>query len=131
MAMWRRTCSKHYIIGIVTSLLIWIVATLAPGARKSCAVLVKEGSHSHFRLWIVTVDSVLTDRELMAFAIGAVTPQSVLKYVYYSFDPYIVHFGILVAHTLKDHGSMHLSILTQQPPSRGLKWNSVSSIPLA
>lgn len=78
MAMWRHRCSKYYILGIVTSLLIWIAGTLAPGARKSLAVffsviLIFDGE--------VTIDSVLADGELMAFAIGAVPAQSVFKYV--------------------------------------------------
>jgi hypothetical protein len=40
MAMWRHTCSKHYILGVVASLLILIVATLAPGTRKSGAIFI-------------------------------------------------------------------------------------------
>ncbi|KAG6375190.1 hypothetical protein JVT61DRAFT_3399 [Boletus reticuloceps] len=59
MAMWRHRCSNYYILGMFASLLIWIVGTLAPGA--------------------LTVDSVLSDGQLMAFAIGAVPPQSVLN----------------------------------------------------
>ncbi|KAH0839482.1 hypothetical protein J3R83DRAFT_294 [Lanmaoa asiatica] len=62
MAMWKHTCSKYYILAIVASLLIWIVTTLAPGT--------------------LTIDSVLADRELMAFAIGAVPAQSVLNGTY-------------------------------------------------
>ncbi|KAF8436819.1 hypothetical protein L210DRAFT_3547694 [Boletus edulis BED1] len=58
-AMWRHRCSNYYILGMFASLLIWIVGTLAPGA--------------------LTVDSVLSDGQLMAFAIGAVPPQSVLN----------------------------------------------------
>ncbi|KAN0097968.1 hypothetical protein V8E55_002414 [Tylopilus felleus] len=64
MAMWRHRCSKYYILGIVTSLLIWIAGTLAPGA--------------------LTIDSVLADGELMAFAIGAVPAQSVFNGTNYS-----------------------------------------------
>ncbi|KAF9236446.1 hypothetical protein BU15DRAFT_77027 [Melanogaster broomeanus] len=59
IAFWRRTCSNHYSMGLVVSLLVWIVATLAPGA--------------------LSVNSVLADGEMMAFAIGAVPPQSVLN----------------------------------------------------
>lgn len=39
VAMWGRTCSNYYILAIVASFLVWIVATLAPGACKSCAKL--------------------------------------------------------------------------------------------
>lgn len=81
MAMWRHTCSNYYILGIVASLLVWITATLAPGACKLHTMFVNRYSHSHPWLWTVTVDSVLADGELMAFAIGAVSPQSVLKCV--------------------------------------------------
>ncbi|KAF9236441.1 hypothetical protein BU15DRAFT_77022 [Melanogaster broomeanus] len=59
IAFWRRTCSNHYSMGFVASLLVWAVATLAPGA--------------------LTINSVLADGEMMAFAIGAVLPQSVLN----------------------------------------------------
>ncbi|KAF9236448.1 hypothetical protein BU15DRAFT_77029 [Melanogaster broomeanus] len=59
IVFWRRTCSNHYSMGIVTSLLVWVVATLAPGA--------------------LTINSVLADQEMVAFAIGAVLPQSVLN----------------------------------------------------
>lgn len=90
IAMRRHTCSKYYILGVVASLLIWVVATLAPGTRKSCAMFVKKDSHSRF--WTVTVDSVLADGELMAFAIGAVPPQSVLKCVYHPLDLCTIHF---------------------------------------
>ncbi|KAF9236450.1 hypothetical protein BU15DRAFT_77031 [Melanogaster broomeanus] len=59
MALWRRTCSNHYSMGFVASLLVWVVATLAPGA--------------------LTIDSVLIDGEMMAIAIGAILPQRVLN----------------------------------------------------
>ncbi|KAF9236444.1 hypothetical protein BU15DRAFT_77025 [Melanogaster broomeanus] len=64
VAFWRRTGSNHYSMGFVVSLLVWVVATLAPGA--------------------LTIDSVLADGEMMAFAIGAVPPQSVLNGSYNS-----------------------------------------------
>ncbi|KAF9233534.1 hypothetical protein BU15DRAFT_66529 [Melanogaster broomeanus] len=66
VAFWRRTCSNHYSMGIVASLLAWVVATLAPGA--------------------LSTNSVLADGEMVAFAIGAVLPQSVLNASYY-FEP--------------------------------------------
>ncbi|KAF9233536.1 hypothetical protein BU15DRAFT_66531 [Melanogaster broomeanus] len=64
IAFWRRTCSNHYSMGFVVSLLVWVVATLAPGA--------------------LTIDSVLADGEMVAFAIGAVPPQGVLNGSYHS-----------------------------------------------
>lgn len=91
-AMWKHTCSNHYILAAVASLLIWIVATLAPGARKSPEMFLKEDSY--LISWIVTINNVLVDGALMAFAVGAVPPQSVLKYVHRPLKLHIVHFGI-------------------------------------
>ncbi|KAF8436820.1 hypothetical protein L210DRAFT_3505600 [Boletus edulis BED1] len=62
VAIWSHRCSHYYVLGIVASLLIWIVGTLAPGA--------------------LTVDNVYADGDLMAFAIGAIPAQSVLNGTY-------------------------------------------------
>ncbi|KAF9233532.1 hypothetical protein BU15DRAFT_80027 [Melanogaster broomeanus] len=64
MALWRRTCSHHYSMGFIASLLVWVVATLAPGA--------------------LTINTMLADGEMTAFAIGAVFPQSVFNGSYSS-----------------------------------------------
>ncbi|KAF8834837.1 hypothetical protein BDN67DRAFT_975740 [Paxillus ammoniavirescens] len=64
IALWRRTCSNYYSMGVAASLLVWTVAALAPGA--------------------LTTDSVLADGEIVAFAVGAAPPQSVLNASYIS-----------------------------------------------
>ncbi|KIJ59438.1 hypothetical protein HYDPIDRAFT_118539 [Hydnomerulius pinastri MD-312] len=56
-ALWRRSCSNYYFVGVLATLLAWVVGILAPAA--------------------LTIESVLVDGDIMAFAIGSIPLQSV------------------------------------------------------
>ena len=75
-AILQRHCTSFLAAAVLAGFLAAATSTLAPAARKCPLPLKQPASNSPLT---VTVQSVLFDGDIQAFAVGAVGPQSVYK----------------------------------------------------
>jgi hypothetical protein len=78
-AIIQRHCTPFLTAAVAAGGLAVATSTLAPAARKPYLYTMILPVLLHNFLFTVTVQSVLFDGKLQAFAVGAVGPQSVFK----------------------------------------------------
>ncbi len=77
--MIKRQCSSYFAVAFLSSFVILAVSTLAPSARKFPSIPSRGLSHVH--TLVISVELMLIDGGVVAFPVGTIPANSVLKYV--------------------------------------------------